>query len=195
MEIKPPPRLEKGFPILVFGAGTWGTAIVYRWAQRGYTNIKVLDSNDFPSAIAAGNDVNKIIEEAEDTPSPEQDNELYAWAVIDSLATEVWKTELVYSPHHHSWRGFIRRKTAGWIEAQDNMKDAFAEAVKMSATFICDPEEGGVLKYLYFDLRDVFGALTAAGTMHTAHTTVLAAGASSSLLLEFEDQLRPVHGR
>lgn len=54
---------EKGAPILIVGAGTWGTSIAYRLAKRGYTNIVVLDSNDFPSSLAAGNDHNKILEE------------------------------------------------------------------------------------------------------------------------------------
>ena len=54
---------EKGAHILIVGAGTWGTSIAYRLCKRGYTNITVLDSNDFPSSLAAGNDHNKILEE------------------------------------------------------------------------------------------------------------------------------------
>ena len=54
---------EKGAPVLIVGAGTWGTSIAYRLAKRGYTNITVLDSHDFPSSLAAGNDHNKILEE------------------------------------------------------------------------------------------------------------------------------------
>lgn len=57
--------LEKNSSILIIGAGTWGTSIAYRLVKRGYTNIKVLDSNAFPSSISAGNDHNKILEERE----------------------------------------------------------------------------------------------------------------------------------
>jgi sarcosine oxidase/L-pipecolate oxidase len=49
--------------ILIIGGGTWGTSIAYQLAKRGYRCIKVLDANEFPSAISAGNDINKIIEE------------------------------------------------------------------------------------------------------------------------------------
>lgn len=60
--IKP---LEKNSSVLIIGAGTWGTSIAYRLVKRGYTNIKVLDSNTFPSSLSAGNDHNKILEERE----------------------------------------------------------------------------------------------------------------------------------
>lgn len=61
---------EKGAPVLIVGAGTWGTSIAYRLAKRGYTNITVLDSNEFPSSLAAGNDHNKILEERTFTFTP-----------------------------------------------------------------------------------------------------------------------------
>jgi sarcosine oxidase/L-pipecolate oxidase len=51
--------------ILIIGAGTWGCAIAYHLAKRGFKDIKVLDAHDFPSVEAAGNDVNKICEERE----------------------------------------------------------------------------------------------------------------------------------
>lgn len=58
-----PAVLQKDSVILIVGAGTWGTSIAYQLAQRGYTQITVLDSHGFPSAVAAGNDQNKILEE------------------------------------------------------------------------------------------------------------------------------------
>lgn len=63
MEDKLPAALEKNSTILVIGAGTWGTGIAYRLAEPGYGNFRVLDACDFPSIIAAANDVNKILEE------------------------------------------------------------------------------------------------------------------------------------
>lgn len=53
----------KDSTILIVGGGTWGISIAYRLAQRGYTNITVLDPNDIFSSVAAGNDLNKILEE------------------------------------------------------------------------------------------------------------------------------------
>lgn len=47
--------------ILVIGAGTWGASTALHLARRGYTNVTVLDSYPQPSAISAGNDVNKIV--------------------------------------------------------------------------------------------------------------------------------------
>lgn len=63
MEIKVPKGPQKDSALLIIGAGTWGTSIAYQLAKRGYINITVLDSFVFPSAVAAGNDVNKILEE------------------------------------------------------------------------------------------------------------------------------------
>ncbi|KAH8201415.1 hypothetical protein TruAng_004415 [Truncatella angustata] len=242
MEIKLPASLKKDSSIVIIGAGTWGTAIAYRLAKRGYTKVTVLDSYEFPSAVAAGNDVNKILEEAYEPPSQDQDDRSYAWAVIEHMATKIWKDDPVYSAHYHNtgfiyaavgddayakvkescdktpeiyepledaaaikatapdgvfkgdfdgWRGYIRRNTAGWVEARDTIIDTHAEATKMGVKFICDPVKGKVLRFLYSDAGDVTGAMTADIVKHEAHTTILAAGASSSSLLDFQDQLRP----
>ena len=49
--------------ILIIGAGTWGSSIALELARRGHVGITVLDGSPFPSAISAGNDLNKIAEE------------------------------------------------------------------------------------------------------------------------------------
>jgi sarcosine oxidase/L-pipecolate oxidase len=54
--------------VLIVGGGTWGISIAYRLARRGFTNITVLDSDDLASSTAAGNDLNKILEEREYKP-------------------------------------------------------------------------------------------------------------------------------
>lgn len=51
--------------ILIVGAGTWGCSTALHLARRGYKNIRVLDPYGVPSPIAAGNDVNKIMEHKE----------------------------------------------------------------------------------------------------------------------------------
>jgi sarcosine oxidase/L-pipecolate oxidase len=63
MHVNIPSPPGKSSPILILGAGTWGTSIAYQLAKRGYKCVKVLDCNVFPSAIAAGNDSNKILNE------------------------------------------------------------------------------------------------------------------------------------
>lgn len=49
--------------ILIIGGGTWGSSTALHLARRGYINVTVLDAYDAPSAISAGNDINKIVEE------------------------------------------------------------------------------------------------------------------------------------
>lgn len=48
---------------LIVGAGTWGCSIALELARRSHKSIAVLDGSTFPSAISAGNDLNKIAEE------------------------------------------------------------------------------------------------------------------------------------
>lgn len=55
---------------LIIGGGTWGCSTALELARRGYRNITVLDSHPIPSAIAAGNDVNKIVEEGAHNYTP-----------------------------------------------------------------------------------------------------------------------------
>jgi sarcosine oxidase/L-pipecolate oxidase len=59
------PELKPTSSILIIGAGTWGCSTALHLARRGYTNVKVLDPYPVPSPIAAGNDINKIMEHKE----------------------------------------------------------------------------------------------------------------------------------
>lgn len=61
----PAPSLDPASSILVIGAGTWGCSTALHLARRGFTNVKVLDPHPVPSPIAAGNDINKIMEHKE----------------------------------------------------------------------------------------------------------------------------------
>jgi threonine dehydrogenase-like Zn-dependent dehydrogenase len=45
--------------ILIIGCGTWGSSTALWLARSGYKNVTVLDPYPVPSAISAGNDVNK----------------------------------------------------------------------------------------------------------------------------------------
>ena len=109
---------------LIVGGGTWGLAIAYKLAKRGYAGIKVLDGQDFPPSIAAGNDLNKIMEEPEELPSDnDEDDVTHAWRVIESTATNVWKTDPIYQPHYHP-TGFIyaAAEKAGYEKVQESVK-------------------------------------------------------------------------
>jgi sarcosine oxidase/L-pipecolate oxidase len=64
--------------ILIIGAGTWGCWIALSLARRGHTSIRVLGASPFPSAISAGNDLNKITEEGNE-PADTGSDEEYFW--------------------------------------------------------------------------------------------------------------------
>lgn len=51
----------KSSSILIIGCGTWGASTALHLARRGYKNVTVLDPYEVPSAISAGNDINKIV--------------------------------------------------------------------------------------------------------------------------------------
>ncbi|ORY11979.1 FAD dependent oxidoreductase [Clohesyomyces aquaticus] len=91
--------------ILVIGAGTWGCSIALQLARRGYTEITVLDGCSFPSPIAAGNDLNKIAEEAND-PSDTDSDEDYFWNRVHQIAMDAWKNDPLYKPFYQE-TGFI----------------------------------------------------------------------------------------
>jgi glycine/D-amino acid oxidase-like deaminating enzyme len=56
------PPSTKGSSILIIGGGTWGCSTALHLVRRGYKSVQVLDPYEIPSPIAAGNDVNKIME-------------------------------------------------------------------------------------------------------------------------------------
>lgn len=90
---------------LIIGAGTWGCSIALELARRGHTSITVLDGSPFPSAISAGNDLNKIAEEANE-PSKSDSDEDYFWNRVTQLAMHAWKHDPLFSPFYHD-TGFI----------------------------------------------------------------------------------------
>lgn len=49
--------------VLIIGGGTWGASTALHLARRGYRSVIILDGCEIPSAISAGNDINKIVEE------------------------------------------------------------------------------------------------------------------------------------
>ncbi|KAJ5918188.1 hypothetical protein N7454_010563 [Penicillium verhagenii] len=91
--------------ILIIGAGTWGCSTALHLARRGYTNVKVLDPYPVPSAIAAGNDVNKIMEHKE-LKDANPDARSLAFATCSRAALRGWRTDPVFQPFFHE-TGFI----------------------------------------------------------------------------------------
>ena len=56
-------KVKKTDSILIVGGGTWGASTALHLARRGYKDVTVLDPYEIPSPIAAGNDINKIVEQ------------------------------------------------------------------------------------------------------------------------------------
>jgi sarcosine oxidase/L-pipecolate oxidase len=90
------------------------------------------------------------------------------------------------------WRGFWKEKGAGWVSASGALRAMHDEAARLGVRFLTGDPVGQVIEVLYDeDKTAVLGARTADGVEHAAVHTVLAAGASSYQLLDFQDQLRP----
>ncbi|KAI0471231.1 fructosyl amine:oxygen oxidoreductase [Xylaria cf. heliscus] len=85
--------------VLVIGGGTWGCSIALELARNGYSNVTVLDGEDIPSSIAAGNDINKIMEEG--SQSEDDTDAAYAWNRLHELCTTAWLNDPIYKPHYH----------------------------------------------------------------------------------------------
>ncbi|KAI0110790.1 fructosyl amine:oxygen oxidoreductase [Nemania sp. FL0031] len=86
-------------PILIIGGGTWGCSIALELARNGYRDVTVLDGEDVPSSIAAGNDLNKIMEEG--SQSEDDTDVAYAWNRLHELCTTAWLNDPVYKPYYH----------------------------------------------------------------------------------------------
>ncbi|KAI1428663.1 fructosyl amine:oxygen oxidoreductase [Xylaria sp. FL1777] len=91
--------VEKSNSILIIGGGTWGCSIALELARNGYSNVTVLDGEDMPSSIAAGNDLNKIMEEG--SQSEDDTDSAYAWNRLHDLCTTAWLNDPVYKPYYH----------------------------------------------------------------------------------------------
>ncbi|PYH82861.1 fructosyl amine:oxygen oxidoreductase [Aspergillus uvarum CBS 121591] len=84
--------------ILIVGAGTWGASTALHLARRGYTNVTVLDAYPQPSAISAGNDVNKIVSFMK---PPADDDPDYANRTFFAALSHGFQHDPIFKPHFH----------------------------------------------------------------------------------------------
>ncbi|KAI1152015.1 fructosyl amine:oxygen oxidoreductase [Nemania diffusa] len=89
----------KSNTILIIGGGTWGCSIALELARNGYSNVTVLDGEEVPSSIAAGNDLNKIMEEG--SQSEDDTDAAYGWNRLHDLCTTAWLNDPIYKPYYH----------------------------------------------------------------------------------------------
>ncbi|KAJ5396836.1 hypothetical protein N7509_004949 [Penicillium cosmopolitanum] len=95
-----PPSLNESSSILIVGAGTWGCSTALHLVRRGYKNVTVLDPYPVPSSIAAGNDVNKIMEHKE-LKGPNTDARSIAFATCTRSALGGWTNDPIFKPYFH----------------------------------------------------------------------------------------------
>ncbi|KAF2146159.1 uncharacterized protein K452DRAFT_294763 [Aplosporella prunicola CBS 121167] len=111
------PLNSESSSILIVGAGTWGSSTALHLARRGYKHITLLDPYPVPSAISAGNDVNKILSGHDQktnvdrkqplgTFSGPEDDEAYVSNTLLNRATEAWQKDHVFAPYYHE-TGYI----------------------------------------------------------------------------------------
>jgi sarcosine oxidase/L-pipecolate oxidase len=83
-------------------------------------------------------------------------------------------------------------RTAAWVFARAALGAVHVEAERLGVEFVAGSPKGKLEVLLYSDDGStVLGARTADGVEHTADRAILAAGANSDLLFDFERQLRP----
>jgi sarcosine oxidase / L-pipecolate oxidase len=124
--------------IIIVGGGTWGCSIALELARNGFHNITVFDCGTIPSPIAAGNDINKIMEEGiaricllsyrqtDDSKGDiKGDSDIdYTWNKLHRYSTDAWLTDDVYRPFYHR-TGYVMAACSddGYKAIYDDVKD------------------------------------------------------------------------
>ncbi|KAL4882966.1 FAD dependent oxidoreductase [Aspergillus karnatakaensis] len=177
-----PNQLTPTSSILIIGGGTWGCSTALHLARRGYTNVKVLDPYKVPSPIAAGNDVNKIMEHKE-----LKDGKSSAWTTFTRAALQGWKTDPVFSPYFHETGFIVAGHTPELVqhikEGEVDVYDGDYEALETAEDFRKTMPEG----VLTGDFPNWKGWISRAGTgwVHARKAMVSAHTEAKRLGVEF----------
>ncbi|KAL7420417.1 hypothetical protein Q5752_005388 [Cryptotrichosporon argae] len=93
-EMRSTPLVAKDARVLVVGGGgTMGSSTALHLARRGYTDVRVLDVWQNPSADSAGNDLNKIAG---------SDHGQGVWSEVTKASWAGWKDDPVFAPFCHT---------------------------------------------------------------------------------------------
>ncbi|KAI0406485.1 fructosyl-amino acid oxidase [Xylaria palmicola] len=106
---------DKKDSVLIIGGGTWGCSIALELARNGYGDVTVLDGEEVPSSIAAGNDLNKIMEEG--SQSDDDTDAAYVWNRLHDLSTAAWLNDPVYKTYYHRTGYVMAASSDGAYEA------------------------------------------------------------------------------
>ncbi|KAH8702252.1 FAD dependent oxidoreductase [Talaromyces proteolyticus] len=86
--------LSKNSRIIIVGGGTWGCSTALHLTRRAYKNVTVFDPFPVPSAISAGNDINKVLEAGDD--------EAVVAEILLAAATQGWNKDPIFTPYFHN---------------------------------------------------------------------------------------------
>ncbi|WAO91221.1 DAO domain-containing protein [Fusarium falciforme] len=130
-----PCDLTKDSSIIVVGAGTWGCSAALHLARRGYIDVTVYDPFPVPSAISAGNDINKVLEGGSFSDG---DDQAIVAEILLAAARQGWKHDPVFTPFFHNV-GYIL--AASSPEAIKTTYDREIRHHKELFTEVSSPEE------------------------------------------------------
>lgn len=81
--------------IVIVGSGTFGCSTALHLARRGYKNVTCLDKYEVPSAISAGNDINKMVDYVDEGEDATPDSR------IELEAARTWNDDPLFRPFYH----------------------------------------------------------------------------------------------
>ncbi|BFZ59813.1 hypothetical protein YB2330_000834 [Saitoella coloradoensis] len=99
----------------------------------------------------------------------------------------------ILSGEMNGWKGSYQKEGCGWVHAADALRSCVKACKELGVTFISGPA-GTVTSLIYSPSSspsppDILGAKSSDGTEYLATRTILAAGAWSSTLFPFHNQL------
>lgn len=95
-------------PVLIIGAGAFGTSTAYHLVSRGYTDVTVVDRFSVPSFEAASTDLNKVIRSDYSEP---------IYSRLGMEAIDEWaRPDGIFAPFYHR---------TGWLLAAESMSLGF----------------------------------------------------------------------
>ncbi|KAI2991649.1 hypothetical protein CBS147344_1386 [Aspergillus niger] len=185
--------ITKSSSILIVGAGTWGCSTALHLARRGYTNVTVLDPYPVPSAISAGNDVNKVISSGQYS---NRKDEIEVNEILGEQAFQGWKNDPLFQPYYHDVGLLMSACTSAGLDRLGVRvrPEADPNLVEMSRPDQFRDLAPAVLKGDFPGWKGYF-LRSGAGWAHARNALVAAAKEAQRLgvkfVADFKDQLRP----
>ncbi|KAF6838681.1 putative FAD dependent oxidoreductase [Colletotrichum musicola] len=107
--------------VLIIGAGTFGLSTAYHLVRAGYTSVTILEKGAaVPSALSAGNDVNKIVR-------AEYEDPFYTELALQAMAE--WADNPTFAPHYRQ-TGYLLVNSAAAPEKTKRTLAKSLESIK-----------------------------------------------------------------